>query len=49
MSGYNDSRLVNSSIDNTDFKLLVKPFTPEELIERVRALTEGAARALVAE
>jgi DNA-binding response OmpR family regulator len=49
MSGYNDSRLVSRSIDNTNVTLLVKPFTPEELIKRVRALTERAAPAVVAE
>jgi signal transduction histidine kinase/CheY-like chemotaxis protein len=40
MSGYNDSRLVSRGIDQTGVNLLVKPFTPDELLSRVAQLTE---------
>jgi two-component system cell cycle sensor histidine kinase/response regulator CckA len=38
MSGYNDSRLANRGIEQAKVNLLSKPFTPDELVERVRAL-----------
>ena len=40
MSGYNDSRIVSRGIEQAKVNLLVKPFTPDELIERVRELIE---------
>ena len=45
MSGYNDSRLVGRSVEQEPFNLLVKPFTPDQLIARVVALTatEGSS------
>ena len=39
MSGYNDSRLVNRGIEQANVNLLVKPFTPDELVGRSRELT----------
>jgi PAS domain S-box-containing protein len=45
MSGYNDSRLVNRGVTQSTVNLLVKPFTPDQLIRRVAQLTgseEGA-------
>jgi PAS domain S-box-containing protein len=42
MSGYNDSRLVSRAVEQASVNLLLKPFTPTELIDRVRALTERA-------
>lgn len=47
MSGYNDSRLVGSGVEQVQFNLLVKPFTPDQLIQRVVALTatEGSSPA----
>ena len=39
MSGYNDSRLISRGIAEGNVNLLVKPFTPDELIAQVRALT----------
>jgi two-component system cell cycle sensor histidine kinase/response regulator CckA len=44
MSGYSDSRLVSSGIDQTAVNLLLKPFTPDELIGRVAQLTEREPR-----
>ena len=45
MSGYNDSRLVSRGVEQVQFNLLVKPFTPGQLIQRVVALTapEGSS------
>ena len=40
MSGHNDSRLFSRDVENGEVHLLTKPFTPGQLIERVRALTE---------
>jgi two-component system cell cycle sensor histidine kinase/response regulator CckA len=44
MSGYNDSRLVNRGVERSKANLLVKPFTPDQLIRLVAELTgrEGA-------
>ncbi len=39
MSGYNDSRLVNRGVPRTSVNLLVKPFTPDQLVRRVAQLT----------
>jgi DNA-binding response OmpR family regulator len=39
MSGYNDSRLVSRGVEQAQVNLLVKPFTPDQLFERVQALT----------
>jgi CheY-like chemotaxis protein len=39
MSGYNDSRLVHRGVEETKVNLLVKPFSPDELVERVGELT----------
>jgi PAS domain S-box-containing protein len=39
MSGYNDSRLVNRGVEQAKVNLLMKPFTPDELLARVRGLT----------
>jgi CheY-like chemotaxis protein len=38
MSGYNDSRLLTRGVEQSKVNLLVKPFTPEQLIARVRTL-----------
>jgi len=40
MSGHNDSRLFSRDVENGDVNLLAKPFTPGQLVNRVRALTE---------
>ena len=40
MSGYNDSRLISRGIEEAKVNLLAKPFTPDELVERVRSLIE---------
>ena len=40
MSGYNDSRLVSRGVEQANVNLLVKPFTPDQLISRVHELTE---------
>jgi hypothetical protein len=45
MSGYNDSRLVSHAVEQANVNLLIKPFTPAELIDRVRALTVRKAPA----
>jgi len=37
MSGYNDSRLVSRGVEQAEVNLLFKPFTPDELVERVHA------------
>jgi hypothetical protein len=39
MSGYNDSRLVHRGVEEANVNLLVKPFSPDELVERVEELT----------
>jgi len=39
MSGYNDSRLVNRGVAKSNTNLLVKPFTPDQLVRRVAELT----------
>lgn len=38
MSGYNDSRLLTRGVEQSKVNLLVKPFTPDQLIARVRTL-----------
>lgn len=38
MSGYNDSRLLSRGAEHANANLLVKPFTPDQLIARVRVL-----------
>jgi CheY-like chemotaxis protein len=38
MSGYNDSRLLSRGAEHLNANLLVKPFTPDQLIARVRVL-----------
>jgi len=42
MSGYSDSRLLRRGVKDGSVNLLAKPFTPNELLERVRALTSPA-------
>jgi hypothetical protein len=42
ISGYNDSRLMSKGLDEAKINLLSKPFTPEQLSDRVRALTNSA-------
>ncbi|MEA2314026.1 MAG: two-component system, cell cycle sensor histidine kinase and response regulator CckA [Solirubrobacteraceae bacterium] len=42
MSGYNDSRLVSRGVAEAQVELLVKPFTADQLIGRVRELTSAA-------
>ena len=42
MSGYNDSRLVTRGVEQAQVNLLVKPFTPDQLLGRVRGLIENA-------
>ena len=32
MSGYNDSRLVHRGVEEASVNLLVKPFSPDELV-----------------
>ncbi|MGP0048244.1 MAG: response regulator [Solirubrobacteraceae bacterium] len=44
MSGYDDSRPVSRGVQETKVNLLVKPFTPDQLIDRVAELTEPARR-----
>ena len=45
MSGYTDSRLVKRGVEEANINLLVKPFTPDELIGRVAELIgDEAAR-----
>ena len=41
MSGYNDSRLVNRGVEQAHVNLLVKPFSPDELVDKVGELTRG--------
>jgi two-component system, cell cycle sensor histidine kinase and response regulator CckA len=43
MSGYNDSRLIHRGVEEANINLLVKPFTPDELVMKVEELT-GANR-----
>jgi signal transduction histidine kinase len=38
MSGYNDSRIISGDAEWSEVELLVKPFTLDELIDRVREL-----------
>lgn len=38
VSGYSDSRLLSRGVDEARVHLLVKPFAPEQLVERVAAL-----------
>jgi DNA-binding response OmpR family regulator len=38
MSGYNDSRLVHRGVEEARANLLVKPFSPEELVAKVAEL-----------
>ena len=44
MSGYNDSRLLRRGAEHANANLLVKPFTPDQLIARVRVLMAQAPR-----
>ena len=39
MSGYNDSRLVHRGVEEAKVNLLVKPFSPDELVVKVGELT----------
>ena len=39
MSGYNDSRLVHRGVEESKVHLLVKPFSPDELVMKVSELT----------
>jgi hypothetical protein len=39
MSGYNDSRLVSRGVAQANVNLLVKPFTPDQLLTTVQQLT----------
>ena len=39
MSGYNDSRLVHRGVEESNVNLLVKPFSPDDLVEKVAELT----------
>jgi two-component system, cell cycle sensor histidine kinase and response regulator CckA len=39
MSGYNDSRLVYRGLEEANVNLLVKPFSPDELVDKVGELT----------
>jgi hypothetical protein len=39
MSGYNDSRLVHRGVEQANVNLLVKPFSPDELVAKVDELT----------
>ncbi len=39
MSGYNDSRLVHRGVEQSNVNLLVKPFSPDELVAKVDELT----------
>ena len=43
MSGYNDSRLISRGVAEAKVRLLVKPFTPDQLLGMVRELTSVAA------
>jgi CheY-like chemotaxis protein len=45
MSGYNDSRLVGRGLAEGAARLLVKPFTPEQLLGTVRGLTGAEGQA----
>ena len=44
MSGYNDSRLVHRGVEEANVNLLVKPFSPDELVKRVAELTARESR-----
>ena len=47
MSGYNDSRLVSRGVAGTKVRLLVKPFTPDQLLADVREqLSSGTPQAV---
>ncbi len=39
MSGYNDSRLVHRGVEESNVNLLVKPFSRDDLVEKVAELT----------
>jgi PAS domain S-box-containing protein len=39
MSGYNDSRLVHRGVEEANVNLLVKPFSPDDLVGKVEELT----------
>src|ERR1700744_5443555 len=41
MSGYNDSRLVHRGVEEANVHLLVKPFSPDDLVDKVGKLTGG--------
>ena len=41
MSGYSDSRLLRRGVDEGSVNLLSKPFTPNQLLDGVRALTSA--------
>jgi CheY-like chemotaxis protein len=44
MSGYNDSRLASQQVEHGDVGVLIKPFTPNELLDSVGAASGVAAQ-----
>jgi CheY-like chemotaxis protein len=48
MSGYNDSRLVSRGLEEAKVNLLIKPFTPDQLADRVQELA-GASPSVAGE
>jgi PAS domain S-box-containing protein len=44
MSGYNDSRLASQQVEHGDVSVLIKPFTPNELLDSVGAASGVAAQ-----
>jgi hypothetical protein len=40
MSGYNDSRLVHRGVEESNVNLLVKPFSPDDLVDKVGELID---------
>ncbi len=45
MSGYNDSRLAHRGVEEAKVNLLVKPFSPDDLVVKVGELTGGESPA----
>jgi PAS domain S-box-containing protein len=43
MSGYTDSNLVRSGVSTGEIVLIQKPFSPDQLVEKVREILDGAA------